>query len=262
MFNNGNGGEGGSVLLLSDFGEADLFVTELKQAILAAEPGLKFIDLTHHVPAFDVGHAAYLIEQSLALAEPGAVILAAIDPDQSCPLLAWQSASHFFVGPDNGVFDRVSGSWLRGVQLHSNDGRTGPFRIRDVLAPLAAKLAVGGNLFDLGEGMERPDGWPRHEWSSLQNGQSLMVKVIHIDGFGNVILDQPHRLIHSDRVIASVQDCRFTGLRSRITGPAESRIVLAGSGGYVELCQVQGSAAASTGLKPGDMIRLIGVSNG
>jgi S-adenosyl-L-methionine hydrolase (adenosine-forming) len=182
----------------SDYGFDDVFVGVCKGVIANIAPDVKIIDVCHLVAAHDVGQGA----TSLAAAAPYlpiAVNLALVDP------MAGQSArgvvveaedSSLYVGPDNGVlslawdhrggvrrvFDIANSSLWRET-VH----RT--FRGRDIFAPVAAHLAAGTSIEDVGPAVD-PASLIRIDLREVVNHDDhVHAEVRVVDHFGNVSLN-------------------------------------------------------------------------
>ena len=68
-----------TVFFLSDFGTADEFAGVVHAVIAARCPGTNVIDLTHHVPPFDVRAGSHTLVRAVPHLGPG-VVLAVVDP--------------------------------------------------------------------------------------------------------------------------------------------------------------------------------------
>jgi S-adenosylmethionine hydrolase len=107
--------------------------------------------------------------------------------------LACGAGGALFVGPDNGVFDRVLGrdpdarcveiADPRFVRRVPSDSPT--FQGRDVFAPVAAWLARGTRLEDLGPPVRDPIRLAPPD--ARRDGSVLTGEVVWVDRFGNLI---------------------------------------------------------------------------
>src|SRR3712207_1537998 len=99
------------VTLLTDFGTADYFVGAMKGAVVAADPSAQLVDITHDVPAFDLGAGSFTWRGGFEPFPAGTVHLAVVDPGvgSSRRALVVEGGGHLFVGPDNGLFGHVYG---------------------------------------------------------------------------------------------------------------------------------------------------------
>ncbi|MBU8870090.1 MAG: SAM-dependent chlorinase/fluorinase [Gemmatimonadales bacterium] len=204
------------VTLLTDFGWSDPWVGAVK-GVLYSEwdrwPGLiappPVVDLSHDVPAGDIEAAAWFLGNVVFTYPVGTIHLAVVDPGVGGdrPALALALGGHFLVGPGNGLFrglvDRVlekrGNQALAIVQLdNSLYHRTGAsggisetFQGRDVFAPVAAHLAMGIPLEQLGSavGPEALGELPGLGFPEGSGAGGPMYRIRWIDRFGNGISD-------------------------------------------------------------------------
>ena len=217
-----------TVFFLSDFGTADEFAGVVHAVIAARAPGTTVIDLTHHVPPFDVRAGSHTLVRAVPHLGPG-VVLAVVDPGVGTarrgialevPRPAGGTLS--FVGPDNGLLVAAAEAAgeapvTRLVELARdpaphNAGST--FDGRDLFAPAAAALCAGVALEKLGEPID-PASLVRLvggvvEQGRLHDGRAcLRAEVTWVDHFGNL------------QLAATVADARVAGI------PLTGRIELA-----------------------------------
>src|SRR6202046_3429733 len=98
-----------TVFFLSDFGTEDEFAGVVHAVIVARAPGTTVIDLTHHIPPFDVRAGSHALVRAAPHLGPG-VVLAVVDPGVGTerrglcvPVTPPGNGPTFFVGPDNGL---------------------------------------------------------------------------------------------------------------------------------------------------------------
>lgn len=140
------------IALFTDFGLEGPYLGQVRMVLHRDAPGVPVVDLFADLPAFDAVSAAYLLPAYSAPPVPeGAVILAVVDPGVGtgrAPLMV-HAGGRWFVGPDNGLFSQV-------LAADPVDGRvweilwrpphlSASFHGRDLFAPVAAALALGGN---------------------------------------------------------------------------------------------------------------------
>ncbi|HTU38215.1 MAG TPA: SAM-dependent chlorinase/fluorinase [Acidimicrobiales bacterium] len=216
-----------TVFFLSDFGTQDEFVGVVHAVIAARAPGTTVIDLTHHIPPFDVRAGSHTLMRAVPHLGPG-VILGVVDPgvgtDRRGIGLAVAPASGgtmYFVGPDNGLLVAAAelvaeAPVVTAVELDrdpSPPDRGATFDGRDLFGPAAAALCAGTALEQLGDPID-PVSLVRLvggvvEQGRLQDGRtSLRAEVTWVDRFGNV------------QLAATVADARVAGI------PAGGRIQL------------------------------------
>jgi S-adenosylmethionine hydrolase len=230
-----------TVYFLSDFGTADEFVGVVHAVILGRAPGTTVIDLTHHVPPFDVRAGSHTLVRAVPHMGHG-VVLGVVDPGVGTMRrgIALQVALSdggvlSFVGPDNGLL--VAGAEAAGeapisrvVELHRDAAppdRGVTFDGRDLFAPAAAALCAGVPLDELGEAVD-PMSLVRLvggvvEQGRLQDGRScLRAEVTWVDHFGNL------------QLAATVADARVAGLPTTGSIELTARVSPDGSREYLD----------------------------
>ncbi|HUQ68079.1 MAG TPA: SAM-dependent chlorinase/fluorinase [Planctomycetaceae bacterium] len=180
--------------LLTDFGLQDTYVAQMHGVIAGIAPTARVIDLAHGIQPQNRLHAAVALVDAVEAFPDGTVHVVVVDPGVGSArrAIAAEIGPWRFVGPDNGVLTGVLDRWPlhRAVSLtktrffRPNVSRT--FHGRDVFAPVAAQLATGVPMDELGEPFVDPLvrlDWPRPTMSARQiTGQVLVV-----DRFGNLI---------------------------------------------------------------------------
>ncbi len=191
------------ITFLSDFGHGDEFVGVCHGVMARRCPAARVIDLTHAIPRHDVRTGAMVLRAALPFL-PAGVHLAVVDPGvgavgaQARRAVALRTASrgHVLVGPDNGLLmpaaARLAGV-AEGVDIGRSPERLQPvsrtFHGRDIFAPVAAALAAGTPLAELGDRFAVDELRQLALPCALVAGGAVSAHVLHCDGFGNVILD-------------------------------------------------------------------------
>lgn len=189
------------VSLLTDYGTEDDFVGTCHGVIASIAPDARIIDVTHGIPRFDVRRGAIALHDALPYLPVG-VHVGVVDPQVGTERRAIALQCHdgrVLVGPDNGLLSlawRTAGGVDTAVDITLSPHRLEPvsatFHGRDVFAPVAAHLAGGAELADAGTPLE-PDSLQQVEplWPE-QDGDTLIARVLYVDGFGNATLNVPH----------------------------------------------------------------------
>ena len=190
---------------LSDLGYEDAFLGLCKGVIARIAPEVTVIDVLHLVHPQDVEQGAGVLASAVPYLPAPAVHLALVDPFRTVPAraVAVRTADgSTFVAPDNGL---ASQAWeVAGgvVAAHALDDRAlwlpdaaRTFRARDVFSPVAARLAAGlpieqvGTAFAPGE-LERLVARP-----PSVDDDHVHAEVEQVDHFGNLTLNvQRHHL--------------------------------------------------------------------
>lgn len=249
-----------TVFILTDFGTADTYVSQMKGVLLSAVPTSTFlVDLTHEVRPGSVGDGAFHLYASQGAIPPGSVVLAVVDPGVGTSRrgVVCSSGGILYVGPDNGLFGLldIGKAW---VLPPAPEGSSCTFHGRDIFAPAAARLVIDPGWvhslkkLEVAE-MERLAIAPPEETES-----GLTVTVVHLDGFGNVLLWMDPGKYGNFRPAAAVLPDGSARPLVQVDTYGDNRgvLFLRGSQGCMELAVSGGSAAEVLGLSPGDRIVL------
>jgi S-adenosylmethionine hydrolase len=184
------------ITLTTDFGLADGYVGTMQGVILSIAPQATVVNLSHQVPAQDVRAGAWILYQAVPYFPADTIHVIVVDPGVGSDrkALAVRTSQGTFVAPDNGVLSYV----LNLVAVDEAVSLTNPayrlpavsatFHGRDIFAPAAAHLANGLPLSELGppasELVRLPLPRPKDDGQG-----NIIAHVMHVDGFGNLILD-------------------------------------------------------------------------
>jgi len=201
------------ITFLSDYGLDDNFVGVCHGVLARIAPGARVIDLGHSVQAQDVRQGATVLAQSIAYV-PAAVHLAVVDPTVGTrrASLAVAAGEHVLVGPDNGllVWAAEAAGGIRQVVELTNQKYHLPrvsktFHGRDVFAPVAAHVANGVDLAELGPAWD-PERLVRLKPpTSAVDDDHIHGEVLLIDHFGNVALNITREQLESVGVVLGDQ---------------------------------------------------------
>ena len=191
------------IAFLSDYGLGNEFVGVCHAVVARRCASARVIDLTHAIPRHDVRTGAIVLRATLPYL-PDAIILAVVDPgvgttgERGRRAVALRTAEdgRVLVGPDNGLLMPVCGRLggvVEAVDIGQSSERLEPvsatFHGRDIFAPVAAALADGVALAELGEPLA-PNALRRLNLHvAVRTADGLELHVLHRDTFGNLILD-------------------------------------------------------------------------
>jgi S-adenosyl-L-methionine hydrolase (adenosine-forming) len=261
--------------LTSDFGTQDAYVGAMKGVIASVAPDVRTVDVTHAVAPQDVMEAAWTLRQAVPFFPPGSVHLAVVDPGVGSDrrAIACRIGAHTFVGPDNGLFSLLLGP--DGLGPEAPDAvvtldrpaywRTprpaDTFHGRDLFAPVAAHLAAGRALAEVGTPAE-PGSLVRLQWVRPRvDEEGVQGWIVHVDRFGNAVTNIPAALVEGHR---QGRETRCYAGSSILTGlyttygevaPGEP-LLLVGSSGHLEVAVNGGDAAALLSLPKGSAVQL------
>ncbi len=257
------------ITLTTDFGIKDGFTGVLKGVIWGICPEVHIADITHSISPQNILEGAFALGRAYAFFPSGTIHVAVIDPGvgtQRRPIAA-RLGMHFFVGPDNGLLtslynDAAKSGWPIEVVNLTNERYwlsdvSHTFHGRDIFAPVAAHLAKGVPLFDLGQVLKDPVRLTMPEAEKTPAGWRAHVTVV--DTFGNLTTDLPASyLAKRENVIFRLRDRVVNGLVSSYAEHQSGDLVaLVDSENYIEIAIVNGSAAYNLGAHVGDLVEVI-----
>lgn len=259
------------ITLLTDFGSRDAYVGVMKGVISGILPEALVIDICHEISPRDIRRAGIVWAQAAPFFPRGAVHVAVVDPGVGGPrrILAFEARGSVFLAPDNGLIGYVlrRREVRRVVEVkhprHFLERVSCTFHGRDIFAPVAARLAGGLPLEDLGPGTKsyEAEGLPRPRLrrGTGEGGAWLEARgeVIHVDTFGNALTNlQPERdLVLSCLEVRGLRIERLSTTYSDVA-PGEP-LVHEGSSGFLEVAVRDRSASRDLGLEPGERITAI-----
>ncbi|PVX23581.1 MAG: hypothetical protein CW691_10170, partial [Candidatus Bathyarchaeum sp.] len=181
------------ISLLSDFGNRDPYVAEMKAVILSINPETRIVDITHEIEKFSIRMGAYVLASASPYFPKKTVHVAVVDPGVGTkrrPIIV-ETCRSFYVGPDNGLLMLAAQKeGIKSVYVICNPKYllsivSNTFHGRDIFAPSAAYLAKGIKPSDFGPAIQ-DYVFPEFVKPCTKNGQ-LVGEVLHIDDFGNII---------------------------------------------------------------------------
>lgn len=252
------------ISLLTDFGTTDPYVGMMKGVILARCPAAHIMDITHDVPPQNVAAAAYLLSASWSFFPPRTVHVSIVDPGVGSGrrILAASCRGHRFLAPDNGLLTAVF-SEARPEKVFSveNDRLflkpvSQTFHGRDIFAPVAAHLAAGMSLDDLGPPIDSWVTLPILEARRSDSGE-IVGSVIYVDRFGNLVTNVRGVMNVSSKAEIAIAGRVIRGLTACYAGARPGELLaIIGSSGRVEIAVNQGSAHKVLGVSEGGQVRI------
>jgi S-adenosylmethionine hydrolase len=259
-----------TITFLSDYGRADEFVGVVHSVIRCIAPEVVVIDLAHDIEPHDVRGGGLLLARSAQYLAPG-VVLAVVDPgvgtDRRGIAIEVGGGQSYLVGPDNGLLApavSMVGGADRAVALTSAEHQLespGPtFAGRDVFAPAAAHLALGVDLYDLGEPVDPITLLPGVLPVSHEKDGWLVAEVLWVDRFGNAQLNidpdelagwgERVRLRAGEQTRTAMTATAYAGLKVGEVG------LVVDSYGMLSIAVDRGSAADELRVRAGDQVML------
>jgi S-adenosylmethionine hydrolase len=243
------------ITLLTDFGFKDGFTGVMHGVILGIAPDATIVDISHAISPQNVLEGSLVLAKSAPYFPPGTIHVAVVDPGVGTARrpLAARIGNQYFVGPDNGLFTGVIEAAEKSAQsmtfLHLIKPEywlgevSRSFHGRDIFAPVAAHLAKGVKLEDIGEVITDPAHImiPRPEATA----DGWAGQVLAVDHFGNLLTNlTPEHIAPEKSLSISIGEAHISGLVQTF-GERESGSVIAmiDSSGVLAIAVVNGSAA-------------------
>jgi S-adenosyl-L-methionine hydrolase (adenosine-forming) len=260
------------VALLTDFGTRDHYAGAVKGAVLAACPEATVVDITHELPRHDVAAGAFSLAAAYRAFPPDTVFLAVVDPGVGSArrAIALEAGGYRFVGPDNGIFTHVladhPGARVREIKNPRLVGReiSNTFHARDVFAPVAAHLAKGAALSEVGPPVRDPVVVAREAVRRVGKSE-WEAAVVDVDGFGNLTTNLSGaelavilKALDGDptRLVVVVEGVVLPLVRTYADVAEGEPCALMGSSGRLEIAVHRDSAARLLGAPRGAPVRL------
>ncbi len=254
-----------TIAVITDFGTEDGYAGAMKGRMLSECPDVRVINISHEIRPFDIRQAAFCLNNSYPFFPDKTVFVVVVDPGVGTTRrgVVIKTSQHYFVGPDNGVFSFVfqrEGFQAYEINLQEFNEEISPtFHGRDVFARIAAWLADGRSLDNYLQPIKTMASFLRAPHKINENTYEL--EIIHIDHFGNLILNfdrqiwmslQNHKNIH-----LQIKNIELKTIKSTFGDVSKNEIaMLWDSSGYLQISQNQGNAAKTLQSSVGDVVRL------
>jgi S-adenosylmethionine hydrolase len=237
------------VALLTDFGDRDGYAGIMRGVVLNTCPAAQVVDVANHVPAQCVDSAAFVLWNSVRWFPERTVFLCVVDPGVGTArriLAARFPCGRQAVAPDNGLLRYVlaAAEGTRVVAVNTQAFNAQPsctFHGRDIMAPVAARLAAGAALETLGADIDAgPLGEPLVPAGRPVPG-TWPARVVYVDCFGTLVLNVPHT--QQLRAVRTERACVATPVAAYANGAPGTPVLVQGSCGLWEVAVRNGSAA-------------------
>ena len=252
------------ITLTTDLGYKDFYQAALKGSILSQLPNATIIDISHHISAFNIQQAAFVLKNSFHYFPKQTVHLIGIDSvyNENTRYLALKYQDHYFVGSDNGIFSLLFDNTPDEiVELNiMQDLKYLHFPLSDIFCKAACHLADGGNIMDIGIPVKNLE--QRMTLQPVIENDLIRGSVIYIDSFQNVITN-----ITKDLFTKFQRNRKFTLYFRKNESisqlswhynevPEGEKLCLFGISNHLEIAINKGNASGLLGLHINDIIRI------
>lgn len=257
------------ITLTTDFGTGDFEVGVLKGVIWKIAPQVKIADLSHEIGPQNVLEGALLLGRCTPFFPEGSLHVVVVDPGVGTKrrVIVARFGPQYFVGPDNGLVTLMleraeQNGWP--VKIVSADQTkywlpeiSNVFHGRDIFSPLAAHIANGVLLSQIGTPIDNPVRLEIPQPQRIESGWKA--QVMNIDHFGNLSTNlRREHLTGMGDLIVQIKDVTIRGL-SQTFGeqPSGSLVALINSEGFLEIAEVNGSAARHLNAVTHDLVEVL-----
>ena len=184
------------ISFLTDFGP-DSAAAICRGVMLGIAPDAQILDISHSVRKYAIRDGAFLLWSALPWMPLG-IHVAVVDPGVGTarrPIGLLTGRGDVLIGPDNGLLlpaaERLGG--IRAARALENATWKLPvtsttFHGRDIFAPVAAHLAIGGAFEQAGPPIDLGTLHPLRFPDATVRPGSVETSVIYVDSFGNLRL--------------------------------------------------------------------------
>lgn len=248
------------ITLTSDFGLSDAYVASMKAVLVRGCPSARLIDVTHGVPRHDILCGSITLERAVDGFPPRTVHLAVVDPGVGTHrrMIVAQVKDQFIVCPDNGLITwafRVHGDGSVREITWRPPQSSNTFQGRDVMAPIAARVAADGKAVELFTSPIDDPVLLDLEPAAIEESRG---RIIHIDHFGNATTNIRQDALRAKASVSVKVNRRSVGkLRRTYWDVAPGKpLALIGSSGLLEIAVRDGSARDDLNIRVGDSVVL------
>ena len=251
------------IALLTDFGTRDPYVAAMR-GVIVGRTSAPVHDLSHEIAPFDVMEAAWFLRTVLLFWPAETLFVCVVDPGVGTDrrILAAKQDGRLFLAPDNGLLSLILDSRAESPRhvfsVENPDlflpGGSTTFHGRDRFAPVAAAIANGLGLDDLGPPVQSivrlPYDPPRYE-AGVAHGT-----VVSTDRFGNLITDIEVSRLPFTRFALHARRNIIDRLEKTYAGAEPGPFLIVGSSGCIEISVANGSAAERLQMRRLDRVEV------
>lgn len=252
-----------TISLITDFGQDDEYVGVMKGVILKLNPAMNIIDICHTIEPQDIFSAARMLEAAYPYFPEGTLHLAVVDPGVGTArnILLLEADDHFFIAPDNGLLTPI----LQAPSLRecyrlkevTDSAISKTFHGRDVIAPLAGKIASGTPVEKLCEKYDHKECVVLPAPLLKITAGEITGEVIGIDRFGNIAtsIKKEHISRAGEYVEIDIGKVTISGIGQTYNDFKQLTFgALIDSRGNLEITMNMGNAAKKLGCTRGDVV--------
>ncbi|TYB95667.1 MAG: SAM-dependent chlorinase/fluorinase [Kosmotoga sp.] len=255
------------IAFMSDWGYESYYVGVAKAVIKSIKPDVEIIDITHNVKEYNIRQAAHILQRVCKDFPSQSIFLVVVDPSVGTsrkPICMKTKNDMFFVGPDNGVFSFVGNNFgVKEVRILENQdyfyGSSPTFHGRDIFAPVAAYLASGVKIRELGSLLMNYEILRYRKPQKI--GDTIRGEIAYYDHFGNLETNIPGKYVeefldHDAFLKIGQNQYETTFCRTYFDVRPGQLLIHTDSSGFVEIAINEGNAQKMLGAKAGELLEI------
>jgi S-adenosyl-L-methionine hydrolase (adenosine-forming) len=251
------------ITLTSDWGVKDHYAGAVKGAILRLLPGAQIVDISHHIPAFDLNQAAFIVRNFYRNFPEGTIHILAVNAEAAIetPHTLVYHHGHYFIGADNGIFSLLfDDKPTRIIELDIiQDSDYFTFPSRDVFVKVACHIAGGKPIEALGHPKDKI--LQKMSFQPVIQGDMIKGKVIYVDNYENAFVNITETLFNSivknHKFAITFRTANYSiNEISKSYKDVSPGVMLAlfSTSGYLEIAIREGKASSLLGLKMDQLV--------
>lgn len=179
------------ITLTTDFGLKDPYVGAVKGAIYKELSQVTIVDISHGVSPFNIGEAAYIINNAYHSFPTGTIHIIGVDAEHTPENIhiAVLLQGHYFICADNGVLALIMSKLKpeKLVEINIHDRISSNFTTLNAFVSTACHIARGGTLEVIGKPISRIKIIAGLSAKYSVDSSTIYGHVIYIDNYGNSI---------------------------------------------------------------------------
>lgn len=177
------------VSLTTDYGLKDYYVAELKASLLSNVNDLNIVDISHQIEPFDIVQAAFFMKNIWSAFPKGTIHVVAVNSiyKKGSEQICFERNGHFFVGPNNGIFSLVFEDLDEQTIAEIALPEVSSAPTHTIYAYAVTALVRG--LLPLEFGRICEEFVRKLTIQPVITGHQIRATIIHIDHFGNVVIN-------------------------------------------------------------------------
>lgn len=260
------------VTLTSDLNTKDYYLAAVKAAAYSQIPDLQWVDVSNHIPPFDLAKAAFVLKNVWKEFPEGTIHIVGVASEwtKKTPYAVVKMRGQYFIGTDNGFFsllfdESMEADWIRTIKLNGDEDLS--FPTKSIFVSVAAKLAKADELDTFSVEAEsffrRPLPIPVVEFDNIRG------MAIYVDSYGNVITNITRDLFEKEvngqafNIVVRRGDTDLNRISRTYNEVSQGeKVALFTSEGYLEIAinhGVEGSGGGASdllGIRENDIIRI------